>query len=176
MRLFSLLAVAALAACQSQPVLTTTPTYRDPRAVLASKADFAPDRMEGTWHEVARYPGGPGPACARRTLRFGSLGGGSLAVSEGCDTAAGVSTEVTGRADPAGPGRARLTLHGVTQPIWVLWVDTGYRTAILVNPDGTGGRILNRDPAIPADRLRAALDVLDFNGFDTRQLAYPSPN
>ncbi|SFI88650.1 lipocalin family protein [Jannaschia pohangensis] len=172
MRASPLLLIALLVACQPQPTLTTTPTYRDPRALIASKADFAPDRMAGTWHEVARYPGGPGPDCNRRTLRFGSLGGGSLAVAEGCDT----TTEVTGRTDPTGPGRLDLILHGETQSVWVLWIDTGYRTAILVQPDGTGGRILNRDPAIPADRLRAALDVLDFNGFDTGQLTYPTPN
>lgn len=33
-------------------------------------------------------------------------------------------------------------------------------------PPGTAGWILNRDPAIPPDRLAAAREMLDFNGYD----------
>ena len=57
-------------------------------------------------------------------------------------------------------------------PLWVLWTDADYRTAVLGQPDGRAGWILNRDPEIPPDRLAAALTVLDFNGYDTGALIY----
>jgi apolipoprotein D and lipocalin family protein len=52
----------------------------------------------------------------------------------------------------------------------VLWVDEGYRTAVVGAPNGRVGWILNRDPDIPEDRLIAAREVLDFNGYDVSQL------
>jgi apolipoprotein D and lipocalin family protein len=33
-------------------------------------------------------------------------------------------------------------------------------------PSGRAGWILHRDPAMPAERLRVAREVLDFNGYD----------
>ncbi len=52
----------------------------------------------------------------------------------------------------------------------MLWVDEGYRTAVIGTPDGSFGFVLNRDAAIPADRMEAARRVLDFNGYDLAQL------
>jgi len=52
----------------------------------------------------------------------------------------------------------------------VLWVDEGYRTAVVGAPNGRSGWILNRDPQIPADRLAAAREILDFNGYDLSRL------
>jgi apolipoprotein D and lipocalin family protein len=49
-------------------------------------------------------------------------------------------------------------------------VDEGYRTAVVGAPNGKSGWILNRDPQIPVDRLNAAREVLDFNGYDLDRL------
>ena len=71
-----------------------------------------------------------------------------------------------------GPGRLKIRLDGVpfAADYWVLWVDTDYRTAVVGTPAGRSGWILNREPTIPADRLKAARDILAFNGYDLTQL------
>jgi apolipoprotein D and lipocalin family protein len=88
-----------------------------------------------------------------------------------CATAAG-ERQTPGRARPSGPGRLDLRLEGAAFDggYWVLWVDEGYRTAVVGQPSGQAGWILNRDPAIPADRLRAAREILEWNGYDLRRL------
>jgi apolipoprotein D and lipocalin family protein len=72
----------------------------------------------------------------------------------------------------AGPGRLSVRLDGVpvAAPYWVLWVDEGYRTAVVGQPNGRAGWVLNREPEIPQDRWVAAREVLDFNGYDLSRL------
>ncbi|WP_296432028.1 lipocalin family protein, partial [Yoonia sp.] len=45
-----------------------------------------------------------------------------------------------------------------------------YRTAVVGAPNGRSGWILNRTPDIRADRLDAARDILEFNGYDLSRL------
>lgn len=52
----------------------------------------------------------------------------------------------------------------------VMWVDEGFRTAAVGDADGRWAAILNRDRTGGADRIRAAREVLDFNGWDVSQL------
>lgn len=160
-RLLPLLVI--LAACQPAPSPPTS--YRDPAALIASKADFDAAAMAGEWHEVARFAGTPG--CAGARLRF-DADPGTLRQTARCPDGSTTITDIA----VAPLGRLTLTTDGTARPIWVLWVDTGYRTAVLVSPDGTGGQILNRTPGLPVDRLRATLEVLDFNGFDTDALIF----
>jgi apolipoprotein D and lipocalin family protein len=80
---------------------------------------------------------------------------------------------IDGEARVVGPGRLEVSFDSVpfvNAPYWVLWVDDGYRTAVVGTPSGRAGWILNRDPQIPADRLEAARQVLAFNGYDLRRL------
>ena len=51
----------------------------------------------------------------------------------------------------------------------MLWADADYRTLVIGTPNGRLGFILNRG-AISADRLVAAWEILDWNGYDLRQL------
>jgi apolipoprotein D and lipocalin family protein len=81
--------------------------------------------------------------------------------------------QIAGEAVVVGPGRLEVKFDSVpfvSAPYWVLWVDEGYRTAVVGVPSGRAGWILNRDPQIPADRLEAARQILDFNGYDLTQL------
>ena len=84
----------------------------------------------------------------------------------------GRAVRIEGVATPVGPGRLSVRLEGVpvAASLWVLWVDEGYRTAVLGQPDGRAGWILARTPEIPADRLAAAREVLAFNGYDLSRL------
>lgn len=69
-----------------------------------------------------------------------------------------------GAAEMIGPGR--LKVAGLRAPLWVLWVDEGYRTIVLGTPDRSFAYILNRGADIAPDRLRAAREILDWNGYD----------
>jgi apolipoprotein D and lipocalin family protein len=54
---------------------------------------------------------------------------------------------------------------------WVLWADADYRTLVIGTPSGRFGFVLNRDPALPPDRLQAVRDILRFNGYQTENMA-----
>jgi apolipoprotein D and lipocalin family protein len=146
----------ALAACAPGP--TTVAGFRQPDAPIWSAAAFAPGQIAGDWRQVAGF----------------------AATSGGCDTGAlsftpaadGISVKGTlcldGKVQPidavarsAGPGR--LTLAG-QEDWWILWVDSGYRTLAIGTPSGRFGFVLDR-AALPADRLTAAREVFDFNGY-----------
>ena len=166
MRLIPILLL--LAACG-----LAAPSYRDPSVTIASNASFDPNRYLGRWYEVARYPNAFQDGCAGAIADY-SLGiVGEILVQNTCLDANGDAIRtIAGRATQSGPGRFSLGLSGVpaSAPYWVLWVDEGYRTAVIGQPDGRAGWILNRDPVIPADRLIAAREVLAFNGYDLSRL------
>ncbi len=73
-----------------------------------------------------------------------------------------------GPMQPAGPGR--FAVVNQPGPWWVLWTDTDYRTLVIGTPSGQLGFILNRDANLPADRMVAAREILDFNGYVAAQL------
>ena len=153
--------MVALAACARQPGpgvvfrATSTPIY--------SNATFDFARLPGIWAQTATFgaacpPGGAtiGPDL---TLRARLCLDGSV-------------RQVQGKIVPTGPGRFRVA--GATAPLdhdwWIVWVDTGYRTLAIGTPSGHFGFILNRDGPLPADRLTAAAEIFDFNGYDRTRL------
>ncbi len=70
-----------------------------------------------------------------------------------------------------GKGQFSVTMPGgETRDFWVLWVDEGFRTAVLGNPTGDFGWIVDRSTTGGADRITAAREILDFNGYDVSQL------
>lgn len=71
----------------------------------------------------------------------------------------------------SGKGRYVVTMpDGKRRTLWVLWVDEGFRTALVGNPEGTFAWILDRSRTGGADRIKAAREILDFNGYDPRGL------
>ena len=168
--LLGLLALLAVVSCD----VALGPSYRDESVNIASSANFDPSQYLGRWYEVYRYPNPFQSDCAGAIAEYGlSETPGVLTVNNICLDANGVPTDaITGAATDEGLGRLSVRLQGVpvAAPYWVLWVDEGYRTAVVGAPNGRVGWILNRDPDIPADRLAAAREVLDFNGYDLSQL------
>lgn len=151
------------------------PSYRDTDVPITSMAVFDPARYSGTWYEIASFPTFFQAGCSGTNATYGLRDDGSLSVLNRC-MKDGSKETIAGSATIVGPGRLKVRLDGV--PIaanyWVLWVDEGYRTAVVGIPSGRAGWILNREPTIPADRLRAAQEVLAFNGYDLTQLV-PTP-
>jgi apolipoprotein D and lipocalin family protein len=168
--LLGLTALLAVASCGI--VDAVAPSYREQEVTIASAAAFDAERYLGRWYEVARFPNPFQSNCPGAIADY-SAGDGELLVRNLClDANAMVIDEITGTATDEGLGRLSVRLQGVpvAAPYWVLWVDEGYRTAVVGAPNGRVGWILNRDPDIPEDRLIAAREVLDFNGYDVSQL------
>ncbi|MEJ6390450.1 lipocalin family protein [Gymnodinialimonas ulvae] len=168
--LLSFASILAVAACD----VAFGPSYRDDTVQIASAAAFDPSRYVGRWYEVARYPNPFQSDCPGAIAEYGlSETPGVLTVTNLCLDASGQEIDrIIGTATDEGLGRLSVRLQGVpvAAPYWVLWVDEGYRTAVVGAPNGRVGWILNRDPEIPPDRLAAAREVLDFNGYDLGQL------
>jgi len=96
----------------------------------------------------------------RRSAAWAFLGGFALA---GC-VADGVSQ---GHAVTA-PGVLRA--HGGDQTLVVMWVDDGFRTAAVGDAAGTWAAVIDRARPGGADRVKAATEILDFNGWDVSQI------
>ena len=146
-----------VAACSGAPPPGLT-GIRDQGASMSSIALLDYKRIQGLWHEVAGFP-----------------------LVAGCrPSTVGMTIELTGSncylPVPRGgsglmqTGSGRLRLSDGTE-LWVLWVDADYRTLVIGDPSGRFGAILNRDVSIPPDRLRAAKEVLVWNGYDVSKLA-----
>jgi apolipoprotein D and lipocalin family protein len=149
-----------LAACARAPA--PGDTFRRPGPIYSNAAfDFA--RLPGAWPQAAAF-GAPCPSGGVTIAPGGALQG-RLCLD-------GTPHPVAGRITPTGPGRFRL--DGAAGPLaqewWVVWVDVGYRTLAIGTPSGTFGFILNRDGPLPPDRLTAAAEILDFNGYDRARL------
>jgi len=173
----ALVLCAALAACGGrgapEDAFALLPGYRDRSVPIGSAALFDPARYLGTWHEVARFPVPFQAGCAQSQADYGALGPEVISVLNTCTRADGTVSTISGTAQVVGPGRLTVRFGSVpfvAADYWVLWVDESYRTAVVGTPNGRAGWILNRDPAIPPDRLAAAIEVLDFNGYDTSRL------
>lgn len=152
----TLAAALVLAACASTP--PTASGFRKTEVPIWSAAAFAPDQIAGPWRQVAGYAARPG-GCASGALEIAPAPGGYALRGTLCLD--GKVQAVNALARPAGPGR--LAVAG-QEDWWVLWVDGGYRTLAIGTPSGRFGFVLDRG-AIPPDRMSAAREIFDFNGY-----------
>lgn len=136
--------------------------YRAPDAPMYSNAVMDQNRLVGTWSQVAAF-GGEG--CNPGNAEISKAASGLQIRYRLCESgvqmagAGAMESEIVGRfAVPGQPG-----------PWWVLWADGDYRTLVVGSPNGRLGFILNRG-AFPPDRLRAAQDIFEWNGYDLRRL------
>lgn len=162
---FAWIAVAALAGCALAP---PAPSYRDADARIGSTTRYAPDLFEGDWMVRGTYPGDG----TLHAISVGEAPTGGRAfemVTRSCDSSG--ACDFQSEYWPAvayGQGRYRLEDPSGTddRDIWVLWVDEGFRTAALGTPGGTWAWVLDRQAAGGADRIKAAREILEFNGYD----------
>lgn len=159
----ALIGLLLLAACADRP---GSSTYRQSDSPIWSSAAFVPGQMVGTWQQVAAFST-EAAGCAAAGVSFQPEDGvlrarGSLCLD-------GKVTDIDSAVAASGPGR--LSLSGF-EDWWILWVDEGYRTLAIGTPSGRFGFVLDRG-AGAADRLAAAREVFDFNGYDLRYLRQP---
>ncbi len=162
-----LIVILVLAGCTAAP----SGGFRDSTVTIASAAAFDPVRFAGRWYEIARYPTTFEAGCSDTKTDYRARPNGSLMVVSTCERG-GVQRRIEGIAEVTGHGRMTVRFDDVREPAtyWVLWVAEDYRTAVVGVPSGAGGWILHRGRGIPRDRLDAARQVLDFNGFDLSRL------
>lgn len=152
----------ALAACAA-PKPPESPGFRRAGTPIYSNAVFDAARLEGDWVQVAGFgagcrPGGASFAAGQVRTKL-CLGGREQAFA--------------GAFAVTGPGRLALrgaAPDGIGAPWWVIWVDTDYRTLAIGTPDGSFGFLLNRGGPLPADRLTAAREIFEWNGYDLSRL------
>lgn len=143
--------------------------YRALSAPIYSNAVFDFSQLDGRWSQVAGFSGLDAPACSPGEALFSEKGGVLRVGYSLC--LSGKTVTGSGTVSPSGPGRFGISgKAGAVTDWWVLWVDEGYRTMAIGTPSGDFGFILNRGKTLPADRLAAAREVLDFNGYDTERL------
>ena len=163
MRYFKLLAFAAfVAGCASAPPSQKT-SFRAASAPIYSAAAFMPAKIEGSWRQVATYSQ-TAAACAAGGVSFHKTASGLHVQGELCLN--GQRQRISSPVQMRGPGR--LAVEGMSD-WWVIWVDFDYRTMAVGTPDGSFGFVLDRGK-IPRDRLVAAAEIFDFNGYSKAQL------
>ncbi|MGC1504347.1 MAG: lipocalin [Sulfitobacter sp.] len=142
-----------LTGCASQPPSEVVIGLRNPTVAFGATSRFDSARFAGEWQTVA---------CL-----------GSCARSENYVVASdGVYLRRTGDVDTpfliSAPGVLRQM--GGDGTLVIMWVDEGFRTAAIGDADGRWAAILNRRRKPASDRIRAATEILDFNGWDVSKL------
>lgn len=163
----ALLVLLVLMGCTASPKQDDQKgAYRDTAIPIYSAAVFDRSRFTGeSWTEVAAFEPPDAAACGGGTLRFSTPYRGPRAGYRLC-----LSGEVwSGSGQIEFFEQGRFTIAGLDDPFWVLWADADMRTVVIGTPSGRFGFILNRG-GFPADRLTAARDILDWNGYDLGRL------
>ncbi|MGY9038174.1 lipocalin family protein [Sulfitobacter sp. M13] len=159
------LALALLAGC-SAPAPETAKGLRDTKALIGATSRYDAARFKGAWLVRDSFGDGVAQVALVETTKGPAF---QLCAQTGCSDGGTLWL-----AQQLGQGRYALSLpDGTTRGLWVLWVDEGFRTAVVGNPAGDFGWILDRSATGGADRIAAAREILDFNGYDTGQLGMP---
>lgn len=145
----------ALAACVSKTPDLPQGAFRPGGGQVYSAAGLDAARLPGRWQQVGTF--GPKGGCKPGGVDIKPGGATSFRLCLG-----GKDIKGAGPLQVSGPGR--LTVAG--QEWFVLWVDTDYRTLVIGAPSGTFGFVLNRGGDISRDRMVAAREILDWNGYD----------
>lgn len=173
MRRIAVLFPALLLACAAPP----PGAYREADRAIYSTAVLEPGRLEGRWYQVADFAPARAPECRASGLTVLPEAQGALEVQADL-CLGGARTGYRGAARISGPGRLMLSdadPAGIGAEWWVLWVDADDRTLVVGTPGGGFGLILDRAPEPSSDRMRAAREILAWNGYDLAQLRPVTP-
>lgn len=161
--------LALLAGCLAAPSAQNDPSLlRNPTVPLSIISRGGAQAMQGEWQVRASSPGYRDV----QTLTFNTRATPQHMVeflSISCDTASNCEALTDGwMAQPLAQNRWHLTSEttDTEMELWVIWIDDGLRTAAIGSPDSDMAFILDRKPKGGSDRMIAAHDVLDFNGYN----------
>lgn len=160
--MYRLIGLLLLAACAAAPKTVAAGRYRVASAPIYSNAVMDQGGLVGRWTQVAGFGA---TDCKPGAVEISQAAGGLRVAYQLCQAGAEAHGSGPMRSDVVG----RFAVPGQPGPWWVLWADADYRTLVIGSPNGRLGFILNRGP-FPVDRLTAAKEILDWNGYDLRQL------
>lgn len=163
--MLKLIPFLALAACAT--AAPQVAGYRDPGTPIYSNAVLQLADYAGEWVQAGDFSTS---ACAAGAITMQPTPTGMNITGTLC--LSGVSTDVSGTYAATGPGRLQ---RGTDAPWWVIWADTNLRTLAIGTPDGRFGFILNKGQDLPQDRVNAAREVFDFNGYNLAALRMLQP-
>ena len=173
-------ALLALAAC-GREVAEAPPgeavSFRDRTVPIGSTTRGSPTDLNGDWVVSASFGEGPvrGADVGDRVqvaLEPSGRGQWTFTDRAGAWVRVPVAPVRAGRYEVETPQPAAAVLFGTATPKFlVLWVDDDFRTAVVGTPDGSFGWVMDRPGQGSADRLTAAREVLDFNGYDLGRLS-----
>lgn len=170
-RTLAVLALCAVSACVPPPPKPIPAiSYRDAAQPIGVISRFNEERFAGLWYVRAGFD----PDLGRMAIKLtGTPAGLQMRLGAFVCDPAGICGDFAEDllTERLGKGRYRIVMpDGAERQFWVLWVDEGFRTAVVGNPEGTFGWILDRATTGGSDRIRAAREILDFNGYDLRNL------
>ena len=142
-----------LVACSDAGRFGSDPSIlRNPTVPIGAITRFDPALFDGRW-EVIETAGGAWD------LRDFEVAGNST------EWRGGVTGTITQRA----PGILKIDYAGGTsRDIWIVWIDPDHQTAAIGDPEGRFGFVATRPGRARADQAEAARQVLDFNGYKTK--------
>lgn len=149
--------VLVLAACVARAPAAPDGKFRPAGGQIYSSAVLDSAKLPGRWQQVATF-GDAGCRAGGVDIKPDGRAAFRLCLN-------GRDVKGSGRLQPSGPGRFAIA----GQDWWVLWADGDYRTLVIGTPSGGFGFVLNRDGAISADRMTAAREILEWNGYDMAQ-------
>lgn len=141
-------------------------------------------KYQGTWYELARLPMFFQRNCAQSEAHYSLKDDGNVGVTNRCRTAEGKWKEATGTASPQVPGKtdklwvvfdnwfSRLFPGVAKGDYWVLYIDDGYKTAVVGNPDRTYLWLLSRTPTVSDATKADLLSKAQQQGYDTTKLIW----
>jgi apolipoprotein D and lipocalin family protein len=164
-RVCAAIVFVALAACT---VANSNYGLRDASAPISSTTRLDSSRLTGDWYEILYgYVSSDGPRYVYSRIPFII----ERVAPEKLNVSYPNATEVDDFEWNGGDlGRFDAVSQNRRRNVWVLWIDEDHQTVVLGNPQGSFAQILNRTPTLRADRLQAAKDILEFNGYDLSQL------
>ena len=152
-------------------------SFRDRTVPIASTTRGGPGDLNGDWVVSAAFGEGPVrglDVTDRVQVAFEPSGRGQWTFTDraGAWVRVPVAPVRPGRYEVETPQPAANVLFGTATPKFVvLWVDDDFRTAVVGTPDGSFGWVMDRPGQGSADRMAAAREVLDFNGYDVGRLS-----
>ncbi|BAU77033.1 lipocalin family protein [Metapseudomonas furukawaii] len=142
------------------------------------------ERYQGTWYELARLPMFFQRDCAQSEAHYSLQADGSVGVLNRCRTLEGEWKEARGNAVPQVAGRTdrlwvrfdnwitRLLPDRIKGDYWVLYLDDGYRTALVGNPNRKYLWLLSRTPVVSEKTRQRLLETAEAQGYDTDRLIW----
>lgn len=156
-----------LAGCAQPP--ERAGSYRDSAVPLSVTTRGTLADLHGDWVVRGAFP----ETASIQGVTLEPQGDGKLNVTidqPGCEQDCHILSG-TWPAERIAQNRMRLLTDSATDTeLWVIWMDEGVRTAVIVTPDGRAAFILDRKAQGGADRISAAREIMDFNGYDISAL------